>query len=199
MNGRWVMALAPATRRRAISRPRIRRSITAARSARQHDRGEGQRVAQRGEHQRPQHAEIHAGRAGQRDGVRLVQRVPPVHAELDDRQVDHADQRQDGAGAIAAHRVVERAHQGDMAEIQEEQHQDRGQPRVPHPPGAPHRLAPQAAGGEAQRGEAGADRADLRPPRGRPADAARPATAPSTPPGRYSRRRPARPPARGYT
>ena len=74
---------------------------------------------------------------------------------------DHADQRQDGAGAIAALRVVERAHQRDVAEIQEEQHQHRGQPRVPHPPGAPHRLAPQAAGGQAQRGEAGADRADL--------------------------------------
>ena len=48
-----------------------------------------------------------------------------------------------------------------MAEIQEEQHQHRGQPRVPHPPGAPHRLAPDAAGEQAQRGEAGADRSDL--------------------------------------
>ena len=74
---------------------------------------------------------------------------------------DHADQRQDRAGAVAALRVVEGAHQRDVAEIEEEQHQHRGQPRVPHPPGAPHRLAPQAAGGEAERGEGGADRPDL--------------------------------------
>ena len=110
------------------------------------DGGEHQRVAERGEQQRPQHADIHGRRAGEADRGRLMQRVPPVDAELDDRQVHHADQRQDGAGAVAAHRIVEGAHQGDVAEIQEEQHQHRGQPRVPHPPGAPHRLAPDAAG-----------------------------------------------------
>ena len=91
----------------------------------------------------------------------LVQGVPPIDAELDDRQIDHPDQRQDGAGAIAALGVVERADQRDVAEIEEEQHQDGGEPRVPHPPRAPHRLAPEAAGGKTQRGEAGAHRPDL--------------------------------------
>ncbi len=146
---------------RAISSARMRRSITAARVRATHDRGEHQRVADRGEQQRPQHADIHGRRAGEADRRRLVQRVPPIDAELDDRQVHHADQRQDRAGAVAALRIVERAHQRDVAEIEEEQHQHRGQPRVPHPPGAPHRLAPDAAGEQAQRGEAGADRADL--------------------------------------
>ena len=63
--------------------------------------------------------------------------------------------------AIAALRIVECAHQRDVAEIKEEQHQHRGQPRVPHPPCAPHRLAPEAAGEQAERGEAGADRPNL--------------------------------------
>ena len=125
---------------------------------------------------------------------RLVQRVPPIDAELDDRQVDHADQRQDGARPVAAHRIVEGAHQRDVAEIQEEQHQHRGQPRVPHPPGAPHRLAPDAAGGQAQRGEARRRPGRSRRRPDRPADAARPATATSRAPARDSRPRPATPP-----
>ena len=56
-------------------------------------------------------------------------------------------------------RVVERPRQRDDAEIHQEQHEDRGQPRVPHPPGAPHRLAPDRAGDQRQRRE---DRADRR-------------------------------------
>ena len=55
-------------------------------------------------------------------------------------------------------RIVERVHQRDIAEIEKEQHQHRGQPRVPHPPRAPHRPAPQRAGREAHEREGGADR-----------------------------------------
>ena len=39
-----------------------------------------------------------------------------------------------------------------MPNIQEEQHQYAGQPRIPNPPRAPHRLAPQAAGRQAHGG-----------------------------------------------
>ena len=63
-----------------------------------------------------------------------------------------------GGGARRRGRIVERAGQRDDAEIHQEQHEDRGQPRVPHPPGAPHRLAPDRAGDQRQRGEDGADR-----------------------------------------
>ncbi len=90
-----------------------------------------------------------------------MQCIPPVDTEFNDRQVDHAHQGQNGAGAGASGRVVERPHQRDVPEIQEEQHQHRGQPGIPYPPGAPHRLTPQAAGGEAKRGEASADRGNL--------------------------------------
>jgi hypothetical protein len=96
-----------------------------------------------------QHApEHHRGHAalGQADRRALVQGVPPLDREIDDRNVHHADQRQDGAGLVGPARIVDRRLQGDEADVEEEQDQFRGQARVPHPPGAPHRLAPQGAG-----------------------------------------------------
>ena len=93
-----------------------------------------------------------------RDRRRLVQRVPPVHRELDDGDVDHAHQRQDRGGAGALGRIVEGGVERDVAEIEEEQHQHRGEPRVPHPPGAPHRLPPERAAQERDEGEGGAHR-----------------------------------------
>ena len=69
-----------------------------------------------------------------------------------------ADQRQDRDGARGAARIVDRLPQRDDAEIHEEQHEHRGQPRVPDPVGAPHRLAPQRAGDEADQRETGPDR-----------------------------------------
>ena len=62
------------------------------------------------------------------------------------------------AARAAAARIVEGAPQRDEAEIDEEQDQHRGQPRVPHPVGAPHRPAPERAGDQRQEGEGGADR-----------------------------------------
>ena len=44
--------------------------------------------------------------------------------------------------------LLDRVPERDQAEIEEEQHEHRGQPRIPHPPGAPHRLAPERAGDE---------------------------------------------------
>ena len=40
-------------------------------------------------------------------------------------------------------RIVEGAPKRDQPEIQEEQYQHDVQPRIPHPPGAPHRFAPE--------------------------------------------------------
>ncbi len=108
-----------------------------------------QRNQQAGVDGRPAHAE-HRGR--------LVQRVPPVHRELDDGQVDGADQRQDRGGTAGAGGIVDGAPQRDQAEIHQEQHQHRGEPRVPHPIGPPHRAAPQRAGDQGEEGEGGAQR-----------------------------------------
>ena len=62
------------------------------------------------------------------------------------------------AARRGARRLLDRAPQRDHAEIHQEQHQHRGEPRVPHPIGAPHRPAPQRAGDEAEEREGGADR-----------------------------------------
>ena len=62
------------------------------------------------------------------------------------------------AARAGARRILDRAPQRDDAEIHQEQDQHRGQPRVPHPIGAPHRPAPQRAGDEAEEREGGADR-----------------------------------------
>ena len=120
---------------------------------------------------------------------RLVQRVPPVDRELDDRHVDRADQRQDRRRARAPRPGSSTvAPQRDHAEIHQEQHQHRGQPRVPHPIGAPHRPAPQRAGDEAEQGEGRADRRRRLARRRRRADGATPecrarrcSSVPSTP------------------
>ena len=92
------------------------------------------------------------------DARRLMQRVPPIDREFDDGHVDEADQREDGGGAAGAARLLDRLPKRDQAEIEQEQHEHRGEPRVPHPIGAPHRLAPQRAGDEREEGEGGADR-----------------------------------------
>src|SRR3546814_1834571 len=70
---------------------------------------------------------------------RLVQGRPPIHGELDDRDVHHPDQGEDGGGAIAALAVLEGVQQRHVAEIEEEQDEHRGEAAVPLPPGAPHR------------------------------------------------------------
>ena len=88
-----------------------------------------------------------------------MQRVPPVDGEFDDRHIDEADERHDARDAPPRGADRSIACQTAMiAEIEQEQHEHRGEPRIPHPPGAPHRLAPQRAGGERQESEARADR-----------------------------------------
>jgi hypothetical protein len=107
--------------------------------------------------QRQEHGGIDRGPAHADDAGGLVQRVPPVDRELDDGHVDEAGERQDGGTARAARGIVEGAQQRHMAEIEEEQDQHRGETGVPHPPGAPHRLAPERTAGQGQKGETGAD------------------------------------------
>ena len=88
----------------------------------------------------------------------LMQRVPPIHREVDDRHVDEADNGEDGGGAAGAAWLLDRLPERDQPEIEQEQHEHGGEPRVPHPIGAPHRLAPQRAGDEGEETEGGADR-----------------------------------------
>ena len=82
-----------------------------------------------------------------------MQRVPPLDRKTHDRNIDRAYKQKDRARLAAALGIVERAAQDDVAAIGEKQDQDAGKPRVPDPPRAPCRLAPDAAGDEAQGGE----------------------------------------------
>jgi len=65
------------------------------------------------------------------------------------------------AGAVGAPRVVDRRLEGHEAEVQEQQDQFGGQARIPVPPRAPHRLAPDRAGEQGDHGEGGADRVQV--------------------------------------
>ena len=73
-------------------------------------------------------------------------------------EIDRADEGEDRRGARRPARIVDRAPQRDEAEIEDEEHQDRGETRVPDPVGPPHRLAPERAGREADEGEARPER-----------------------------------------
>ena len=86
-----------------------------------------------------------------------MQCAPPVHRILDDRDVDHADQRQDRGRARTAVTAGEGATQHDHAQIQEQLDQHRGQPGIPDPPGAPGGNAPHRAGKQRQRRHQGTD------------------------------------------
>ena len=82
-----------------------------------------------------------------------MQRVPPIDGEFYDRQIDHAYQRQHRARPPAARGIIEAIHQRDITDIEEEQHQHRGEACVPDPPCPPHGLAPERAGDEAEERE----------------------------------------------
>src|SRR3546814_4494449 len=58
-------------------------------------------------------------------------------SEMHDRHVDDADQRQKRRRTRGVATIVDRAVQAHHAQIQKKQHQLRGQPRIPGPPGAP--------------------------------------------------------------
>ena len=113
-------------------------------------------MARRHHQQRPQQRGMDGRRAEPHDARRLMQAVP-LHRELDDGQDDDADEAQHGGQLGGQRLVLDRGAQRDQAEVEKEEDQHGGQPRVPHPEGAPHRLAPQRAGDEAEEREGGAD------------------------------------------
>ncbi len=88
----------------------------------------------------------------------LMERVPPLDRKLDDRDIDRADEREHRDDPRRAARIFDGAPERDDAEIHQEQHQHRREPRIPDPIGAPHRLAPERAGEQADQRETGADR-----------------------------------------
>ena len=83
---------------------------------------------------------------------------------MDDRQVDRADQAEDGGDPPLPASLLLGAGERDIAEIEEEQDEHRGHPPVPFPIGAPGRPAPERAGGEADGGEHRARHGDARAP-----------------------------------
>src|SRR6266481_623636 len=119
---------------------------------------EQQREGKRHDSQWYQHARINRRSAHAEDRGGLVQRVPPVYRELDDRQIDGADQSQDCRSAAGAAWIIDGAPQGHHGEVHDEKHQHRGQPRVPDPIGAPHRPAPERSGHERQERKGGPER-----------------------------------------
>ena len=78
--------------------------------------------------------------------------------------------------------ILDRLPERDQPEIHEEEDEHRGETRVPHPIGAPGRLAPQRAGDEREEGEGGADRGGALLRARRRADGARPACRAPRPP-----------------
>ena len=81
-----------------------------------------------------------------------MERVPPLHGEVDDRHVDHAHDADDARGAVGAALVVNGGVQRDEAEIEEEEDELRRQASVPHPVRAPGRTAPEGAREERDEG-----------------------------------------------
>ena len=107
----------------------------------QHDKKD--RKCQRHDEERPKKRRSDGRAVSSDDARRLVQRVPPVHRILDDRNIDGSDDGQNCGGPSGAPRFIDRLPQGDQPEIEEEQDKDGCQPRVPNPVSAPHRLAPE--------------------------------------------------------
>src|SRR3990170_788517 len=70
-----------------------------------------------------EHRRRHAGGALQAHRRTLVEGVPPLDRVIDDRDVDHADDREHRAGAVGAPRLVDRRLQRHEAEVEEEQDQ----------------------------------------------------------------------------
>ena len=101
---------------------------------------------------------MHPRRIKPRDGSRLMQRIPPIHAEFHNRDIHNANQGKDGANPRAAFLVFKSARERGMAQPQEEQHQNGSEPRIPDPPGAPHGPAPKAARCQTERGHQSAHR-----------------------------------------
>ena len=82
---------------------------------------------------------------GDADRRALVQRVPPLHREVDDRHIDDPDERQHGAGAIGAPRIVNRRLQGDETNVEKQQNQASTSSARPRPTRCPMSAVPKAS------------------------------------------------------
>ena len=126
-------------------------------------------------------------RPGEADRRRLMQRVPPIHAELDDRQVHHAHQRQDRPRPIAActssnartSAICPRYRKNRISTEVSRASQTHQAPHI----GLPHRL-PVARHSAVKPAPTG----PIPPPPSPPADAATPANSPSRPQGQVAGR-----------
>ena len=89
----------------------------------------------------------------QANSCSLVQRVPPLHGEIDDGYVDNAYDRQHGSGPIGPSLVINRRLQRDESYIKKEQDQRRRNARVPCPPSSPGGLTPERSRNQRDQGE----------------------------------------------
>ena len=87
-----------------------------------------------------------------------MQRVPPIDRELHDRDVDEANERRDRRDPPGLALILDGVEDCEDAEIDQEEHQHRGQARIPDPAGASQLLAPERTRDEAQECEGAADR-----------------------------------------
>ena len=101
--------------------------------------------------QRNEHVEGHRRFAELHHGRRLMQRVPPLHGIMNDRDVHDAHDREHGADAIRTLGVVDRRAQAHVAEKLKQQDQLEDDARIPFPVGAPHRARPTASPWRARR------------------------------------------------
>ena len=121
-------------------------------------RGVQEREAKKAGDQGNQHRRRHRRSALAQDRRTLMQRIPPRDREVDDRHVDDAYNGEHRAGAIGFAKIVIGRAQSHVPEVQEQQNQLRGETRIPGPPCAPHRSAPDGSGRQTQEGKRGTDR-----------------------------------------
>ena len=77
-----------------------------------------------------------------------MQRPPPVHGEVNERDVERRHDPEDGGVARATLGIVDHRPHEQVADVHHEQDGDAREPRVPRPPRAPRRLAPDRAAGD---------------------------------------------------
>ena len=104
--------------------------------------------------QRPSHHRVLDGWAvGSKDRCGLVQRAPPHHREVDERDLHGPDDSEHRGAAGSGPGIIGRASQGQVPDVDEEHHRSQGESRIPCPPHAPGGLGPDHAEGDGERGE----------------------------------------------
>ena len=110
----------------------------------------------------PEHRRVHRGGLGLEQGRWLVQRPPPLHGEVDDRDVASGPTMPEHGGIAGARlRLLDHAPEQHVAGVDEEQDGGGREPRVPGPPDPPGGTPPDGARGD---GDAVEQRGRSRPP-----------------------------------